>query len=90
LTKTRYKEGKDMPLSLRIPPEKEARIQKAAHKAGKSKSAYIIDVVDEKLGLSKGREQVIRELAGWLPHEEAERMRMASKGLREIDERDWT
>ncbi|MBN1104654.1 MAG: hypothetical protein JXL84_14650 [Deltaproteobacteria bacterium] len=79
-----------MPLSLKIPPEKEACIRKAAHKAGKSKSASIIDALDEKLGLAKGREQVIRELAGWLPHEEAERMRRASEGLREFDERDWS
>ena len=79
-----------MPLSLRIPPEKEAIIEKAAMKAGKSKSAYIIDALDEKLGLAKSREQVIRELAGWLSHEEADRMRRASEGLREVDERDWS
>ena len=79
-----------MPLSLRIPPEKEAIIQKAATKAGKSKSAYIIDAVDEKLGLVKGREQTIRELAGWLSHEEADMIRRASESQREVDERDWT
>ena len=79
-----------MPLSLRMPPEKEAIIQKAAKKAGKSKSAYILDALDEKLGLAKSREQVIRELAGWLPHEEADRMRRVSEGLREVDERDWS
>ena len=79
-----------MPLSLRMPPEKEAIIQKAARKAGKSKSAYILDALDEKLGLAKSREQVIRELAGWLSHEEADRMRRVSEGLREVDERDWS
>jgi len=55
-----------MPLSLRIPSKKEEMIKKAAVKAGKTKSAYIIDAVDEKLGLVKNRENVIRELAGWL------------------------
>jgi uncharacterized protein (DUF1778 family) len=79
-----------MPLSLRIPPEKETIIQKAARKAGKSKSAYIIEALDEKLGLAKSREQVIRELAGWLSHEEADRMRRVSEGLREVDEKDWS
>jgi len=79
-----------MPLSLRMPPEKEAIIQKAARKAGKSKSAYILDALDEKLGLAKSREEVIRELAGWLPHDEADRMRRVAEGLREVDERDWS
>ncbi|MEW6615040.1 MAG: DUF1778 domain-containing protein [Thermodesulfobacteriota bacterium] len=37
-----------MPLSLRIPPKKEEMITKAAIKAGKTKSAYILDAVDEK------------------------------------------
>ena len=55
-----------MPLSLRIPPEKEKMINKAATKAGKTKSAFILEAVDEKLGLVKDREQTIRELAGWL------------------------
>jgi uncharacterized protein (DUF1778 family) len=79
-----------MPLSLRISPEKQAIIDRAARKAGKSKSAYIIEAVDEKLGLVKGREQMIRELAGWLSHEEAEEMRRATEALRVVDERDWT
>ena len=79
-----------MPLSLRIPPDKQALIGKAAMKAGKSKSAYILDALDEKLGLLKSREQVIRELAGWLSHEEADSMRRASEGLRVLDERDWS
>ena len=61
-----------MPLSLRIPPKKEAVITKAAIKAGKTKSAYILDAVDEKLGLVNDREKTIRELAGWLSHDEAE------------------
>jgi uncharacterized protein (DUF1778 family) len=78
-----------MPLSLRIPPEKEAIIERAARKAGKTKSAYIIDALDEKPGLVKSREQVIRKLAGWLSHEQADRMRRASKGLRGVNERDW-
>jgi len=64
-----------MPFGLRIPPEKQAIIEKAARKAGKSKSAFIIDALDEKLGIAKGREQMIRELAGGLSHEEADGMR---------------
>ena len=55
-----------MPLSLRIPPKKEELIKKTALKAGKTKSAFILEAVDEKLGLVKNREKTIRELAGCL------------------------
>ena len=49
-----------MSLSLRIPPDKEELIQKASRKAGKTKSAFIIEAIDEKLGLAKSKEQLIR------------------------------
>lgn len=62
-----------MPISLRIPSEKEALIKKAAVKAGKTKTGYSVEAVDEKLGFIKSREQVIRELSGWLSHEEVDR-----------------
>jgi len=68
-----------MPVSLRIPSVKEEKIRKAAAKTGKSKTAFILEAVDEKLGLQKTREQVIRELAGWLPHDEAEELRKAAE-----------
>ena len=64
--------SKPMPLVLRIPSKKEEMIKKAAAKAGKTKSAYIMDAVEEKLGLGKKRENIIRELAGWLSKDEAE------------------
>jgi predicted transcriptional regulator len=78
-----------MPVSLRIPSEKEAKIKKAATKSGKSKTAYILEAVDEKLGLQKPREQIIRELAGWLRHEEAEELRKAVGVFRSIKQGDW-
>ena len=78
-----------MPLSLRIPSEKEEIIQKAAAKAGKRKTAFIIEAVDEKLGLHKSREQVVREMAGWLTHEEAEDLRQAVKVFHQINKEDW-
>ena len=46
-----------MPLSLRIPSDKEEIIRKAAAKKGKSKTSFILEAVDEKLGLHKSREQ---------------------------------
>jgi uncharacterized protein (DUF1778 family) len=78
-----------MPLSLRIPPDKEKMISKAATKAGKTKSAFILEAVDEKLGLMKDRERTVRELAGWLPAEEAKRLRDALQIFSQIHEGDW-
>ena len=49
-----------MPISPRIPPEKEKMIQKFAKKAGTTKTAVILNAVDEKLDLTKTREQLIR------------------------------
>jgi hypothetical protein len=52
-------------------------IKKSVAKGKKTKTAYIFKAVDEKLGLFKSREQVVRELAGWLSHEEAQELRKA-------------
>jgi hypothetical protein len=78
-----------MPISLRIPPEKEKMIQKFAKKAGTTKTAVILNAVDEKLGLTKTREQTIRELAGWLSSEEAHELRQAVEAFSQINEGDW-
>ena len=78
-----------MPISLRIPPEKEKKIQKFAKKAGTTKTAVILNAVDEKLGLTKSREQTIRELAGWLTPEEADELRKSVDVFRRIHEGDW-
>ena len=42
----------------------EVLIRKATAKAGKSKTSFIVEAVDEKLGLHKSREKLIREMAG--------------------------
>ena len=78
-----------MPLSLRIPPEKEKMIKKAAIRAGKTKSAYIIEAVDAKLDLMNDREKMIRKLAGWLSHDEAEELRKATEVFNRINNGDW-
>lgn len=78
-----------MPISLRIPPEKEDLIRKMASREGKSKTAYILEAIDEKLGLVKNREQTVRELAGWMSREEAEDLRASLKVFSEINEGDW-
>ena len=78
-----------MPISLRIPPEKEKMIKQFAKKAGTTKTAVILSAVDEKLGLTKNREQTVRELAGWLSHEEASELREAVDVLSQVHEGDW-
>ena len=78
-----------MPISLRIPPEKEKMIKKLAEKKGTSKSAVILSALDEKLGLAKSREQTIRELAGWLSHEEVGELRRTIDVFGRIHEGDW-
>ena len=78
-----------MPLSLRIPSKKEELIKKTALKAGKTKSAFILEAVDEKLGLVKNREKAIRELAGWLSHSEAEELRKRTAVFNRVNEEDW-
>jgi predicted DNA-binding protein len=54
-----FKKGGElnMPLSLRIPPEKEKMIKMASKRAGKTKSAFIVEAIDEKLGLVKNRKK---------------------------------
>ena len=78
-----------MPLSLRIPSKKEEMIKKAAIKAGKTKSAFILEAVDEKLGLVKDREKLIRELSGWLSHDDAVELRKATEIFNQVHAEDW-
>ena len=78
-----------MPISLRIPPKKEKLINRAAKKEGKTKTAFILDAVDEKLRLVENREQTIRKIAGWISREEASRLSDDLKIFEKIDEADW-
>ena len=78
-----------MPVSLRIPSEKDEMLKKAAARSKKTKTAYILEAVDEKLGLVRSREEVVRELAGWLSHEEAQELRKAVEVFEKVDEEDW-
>jgi len=87
--KKRYKGGLSMPIRLRMPAEKEERITKVAVRSGETKTAFILEAVDEKLGLEKSRAQLVRELAGWMSHEEAEDLRKSVAFSRRIHPGDW-
>jgi len=81
--------GGNMPVSLRIPSKKEEMIKRAAKKAGKTKTGFILEAIDEKLGLAENRERLIRKTAGWLTPEEASELREDLKVFEEIREDDW-
>ena len=78
-----------MPISLRIPPKKEEMIRRAAKKAGKTKTGFILEAVDEKLGLTEDREQRIRKAAGWLGAEEGSELKRHVKVFENVHEGDW-
>lgn len=78
-----------MLLRLNISAYKERLIQQASKKADKSITAFVNEAIDEKLGLTKNREQLIREMAGYLSHEEAENLRKTVNHFNEINEGDW-
>ncbi|MCP4113476.1 MAG: DUF1778 domain-containing protein [Desulfobacteraceae bacterium] len=78
-----------MSISLRISPEKEYMIQKAIEKKQMTKTAFILDAVDEKLGLKKNYKQKIRDLAGWMSHTEADELREYVEIFNKTDDKDW-
>ena len=78
-----------MPISLRIPSKKEELIKRAAKKAGKTKTAFILAAVDEKLQLAENREKVIRKTAGWMSAKEASALKDETKIFEEVDKADW-
>ena len=73
-----------MSVSVRIPPALMATIARAAKKAGKTKTAFIMEAVNTKLGLIENREQVIRNSAGWLSPAEASDLRRTVEVFEEM------
>ncbi len=78
-----------MPISLRIPPKQEEAVKRAAKKAGKTKTAFILEAVNEKLGIAENREQRVRKMAGWMSHEEASDLKANVAVFEEIHQEDW-
>ena len=78
-----------MPVSLRIPPETEKMIKRVVSRTGKTKTGYILEAIHEKLGLTKPREQLIREMAGWLSPEEVQELQKTMQIFSRVDEADW-
>jgi uncharacterized protein (DUF1778 family) len=78
-----------MPISLRIAKEKEEIIKRRARKEKKTKTAFILEAIDEKLGLTKSRDKIVRETAGWLSEDDAQELRRSLAVFDEVNEEDW-
>lgn len=78
-----------MPISLRLPEHEEKLINELAKKTGQTKTAVILEAVAEKLGTCKNKKQLIRELAGWMSHDEAAQLRHDLQHFDQLVEGDW-
>ncbi len=78
-----------MPPDRKKPIEKDRSIRIAAQKAGKSKSAFVAEAMDDKPSVEKSKERKIRDLADWATSEEIEDLREALEIFDKIDEGDW-
>jgi len=78
-----------MQVSLRVPPKTGCRLNALAKKTGKTKSALIMEALDEKYCPEKDRAQIIRELSGWMPKTECSELREAVTEFNTVNEQDW-
>jgi hypothetical protein len=51
--------------------------------------SFILDAVDEKPGITRDREKLIRDLADWISHDEANELRKSLEVFNRVDEEDW-
>jgi hypothetical protein len=66
-----------MQVSIRVSPETSALLTTLAKKTGRTKTASILEAVDEKYTSKKSRSQLVRELAGWMPQPQCDELRDA-------------
>jgi uncharacterized protein (DUF1778 family) len=78
-----------MAISLRIPVEKEKIIRELAQKEGKTKTAFVLEAIDEKIAALKDRQTRIRQFSGWMSHEEAQELRQTMDIFNRVHEGDW-
>lgn len=78
-----------MHMSVRVPPETGACLEAISKKTGKTKSALIIEAINEKYRLQKDRSELIRNLAGWMKREESRTLRRALECCDTVDDVDW-
>lgn len=78
-----------MQVSIRVSSETGARLKALAEETGKTKTALILEAINEKYALKKNRSQLVRELAGWMSPSECEELRRALADFDRVDDRDW-
>ena len=78
-----------MPISLRLPENEEKLIKRMAEKSGRTKTAVILEAISEKLGTRISRKQLIRNLSGWMSHDEAAELRVHLQHFDQVSEGDW-
>lgn len=78
-----------MQVSLRIPPKTGDRLKALEAKTGKTKTALILEALQEKYEPQKDRSQLIRDLAGWMSKEESETLRKTVDEFNTIQDDDW-
>jgi hypothetical protein len=70
-------------------PRERERLEVMLWKRFLQKLGYGWEAIDEKLCFQKPKAEMIREMAGWLSHEETEEIRKAVFVFRTVHEGDW-
>jgi predicted DNA-binding protein len=78
-----------MQVSLRVPREINERLSILAEKTGKTKTALILEALEEKYALKKDRASLIRNLAGWMSKVESDALRNAVSDFDTLHDKDW-
>jgi predicted transcriptional regulator len=78
-----------MPISLRLPENDEKLIKRIAERTGRTKTAVILEAISEKLGVHVSRKQLIKDLSGWMSHDEAAQLRIHLQHFDQVSEGDW-
>ena len=78
-----------MQISLRVPSKTGERLKALAAKTGKTKTALILEALQEKYEPRTDRSQRVRDLAGWMSRSECEALRQTTAEFDTVDDEDW-
>ena len=78
-----------MQISLRVPPKTGERLKALEAKTGKTKTALILEALQDKYEPRTVRSQLVRDLAGWMSSSECEELRKALAEFNTVDDEDW-
>ena len=77
-----------MQISMRVSEKTGNRLNSLAKKTGKTKSALIVEALNEKYCPDTDRAQLIRDLSGWMPKTECNELREAVTEFSIFDDKD--